>query len=90
MHTSNVIQTEQVVFRSKYTYTTDTYMLACDKSERGGHEGEGEWGGVYGRVWEEEKEGRNVVIYYNLKTEKKKKFKIYYGAVAGFKGRAVC
>lgn len=30
------------------------------QSEERGHEIEGEWGGVYGRVWKEGKEGRNA------------------------------
>jgi hypothetical protein len=32
-----------------------------------GHEFEGEWGGVYERVWREEEKGRNDIVYDNLK-----------------------
>lgn len=37
-------------------------------NEKGGHEIEGEWGGVYERVWREEGEGRNIIS--KLQTQK--------------------
>lgn len=38
------------------------YMHSIAISEKRGHELEGEWGGVYGKVWKEERKERNVVI----------------------------
>jgi len=35
-------------------------MIKVLKNKRG-HEIEGELGGLYGRVWREEREGRNVI-----------------------------
>lgn len=61
----NIIQTEQVIFKTTYVYThTFTYV-----HEKRGHEFEGEWGGVYERVWSEEWEKRHVVSYYNIKNK---------------------
>lgn len=58
IHTSNNIQTEQVILRNTYEYP---YMHAMAISKRRGHELESEWGGEYGRVLREEREGSNVV-----------------------------
>lgn len=41
-------------------------MQAAIRSDKIGHESEGTEGEVYGRVWKEERKGRNAVIYYNL------------------------
>ena len=41
-HTSNIIHTEQLIFRSMYAQTY-IYTHAVTSSERRGHEFEGEW-----------------------------------------------
>lgn len=45
----------------------DSY--ACSNNENQSHEFPGEWEGVYGSVWREERAGRNYVI--TLKINKK-------------------
>lgn len=45
IHTNNIIQTEQAIFRSIYLYT---YMHAIEIGENRGHEFEEEWGGCIG------------------------------------------
>lgn len=47
------------MFRNIYV---DTYMHVGTINERSGCDFEEGWGEVYGRVWWEEKEGRNVII----------------------------
>lgn len=37
-----------------------------------GHGFEGEWGGVYGRVWREKRGGRNVIITLKYQKQKRK------------------
>lgn len=48
MGTNNIRQTKQVVLRNIYVYTC-MYMQQLIKM--GGHEFEGEQGGVYGKLW---------------------------------------
>lgn len=57
---SIIIQTEQVVFRNKYTYPIDTYMHVCNNSERGGHEGKGEWGAVLAGFGRRKRKGEKL------------------------------
>jgi hypothetical protein len=64
IHTGTIRRTEWVIFRDVYvcvyvyTYTC-THGIAF--SEKRDHEFE-DFGGVCGRLWRKEKEGRNVVI----------------------------
>lgn len=54
-----MIQTEQVIFRTVFVYP---YMHTMTIHGKRGCELEGECGGEYGRVWREQREGRNAVI----------------------------
>lgn len=53
--------------RNIYCMYIDSY--ACSNNENQSHEFPGEWEGVYGSVWREERAGRNYVI--TLKINKK-------------------
>lgn len=48
----------------------DTSMHTVTTDEKRSYEFEGEWIGIYGRVWREEKEERNVVIKVLSKKER--------------------
>lgn len=39
-------------------------MHTITTGEELSHEFEGDWGGIYGGVWREEREGRKVIILY--------------------------
>ena len=61
IHTSNIIQTEPVIFRNMQLNTnthTNTYLTTILK----GHKYEREQGGVYRRSWNEKREGRKYVL----------------------------
>lgn len=46
---------------------TYIYMHAIKINEKRGYKFEGEWGGLYKRVWREERERRNVIILQSQK-----------------------
>ena len=50
-----------------------TYLHATTIKEKRGHEFEWQQGGVYGRVWTEEREGGNDVIITSKNETKTKK-----------------
>ena len=60
IHTSNIIQTENIIVMSIDAHTYSN-MHVIKINERG-HESEQEQGRLYGRVWREEMEGRHYVI----------------------------
>lgn len=55
IHTSNIIQTEQVIFRD-----ISEYIIII--SEKRGHKFEREQGKIHGSIWREEREGKNIAI----------------------------
>lgn len=66
MHTNNIIRTQQVYIRNIYA-NTNPYMFAIIINEKAGHDFEGKQGGVYARVWSDERERRNVIKLQNFK-----------------------
>lgn len=63
IHASKLYELNQTIFKNTYIYMY-VCMHAISINKKRGHEIEGEWGvgRVYGRVWREEKKGRNVII----------------------------
>ena len=59
IHTRNIIQTEQFIFRNMYVYT---YMRIIATNEKRDHKLERENAGVYKWVWREKREGRNYIL----------------------------
>lgn len=57
--TSNILQTEQVVFKN---ICLCIHIPQTTINEKRGHEFAREQGEVYGRIWREEREGRMTVI----------------------------
>ena len=64
VHTSNIIQTEQVTFRNTYAYT---YMHVTINIEKRGQR--------FGRIKTEEREGINGVIILDAKIKRKIRWK---------------
>lgn len=58
IHTSKVIQT---VFRNIYTFM---HIYVTKINEKGGHKLKRKHGGIYGKLWREEREGDNDVILF--------------------------
>lgn len=42
----------------------------CNNNEKGGHKFEEQQGGIYGRVWTEEREEEIMELYYDFKNER--------------------
>lgn len=53
----------------EYTYK---HLHKITISEKRGYELEGEQGGIYGKSWREEREGRNAIISQNKYINKQK------------------
>ena len=51
-----MIWTGQVIFGNMYVYT-NAYMYAMTLRKS-----KSKWRGIYGKLWEEDRKGRNVVI----------------------------
>ena len=66
MHTNNIIRTQQVYIRNIYA-NTNPYMFAIIINEKAGHDFEGKQGGVYARVWSDEREGGSDIILFQVK-----------------------
>ena len=59
IHTSNIIQTEHIIFRNIFVYTY-SYMHITTISEKRGHEFEREQGRVYGKIGEDKGKGEII------------------------------
>lgn len=62
IHTSSIVKTKKVIFGNMYVYK-HTYTHVITIHEKRGNEFESSQGGMYGRLWREEREKFN----YNLK-----------------------
>lgn len=66
MYTSNIKEAQQVIFGNIYVHANvSIHVITFDETRS--HKFEGQQGGVYERIWRDEKKRRNIIIIKSQK-----------------------